>query len=347
MNSLRPTPKPRQRESTAMNVSTDQLAPTLAQRLSMVERMLLIRRVEERLGADFKAGKLIAGVHLYSGQEAVGVGVCEHLDDNDWIASNHRGHGHFLAKGGEVRAMMAEIHAKATGVCKGMGGTMHVADLGKGILGANGIVGGGISLICGAAYSQMLQGQGQVAVAFFGDGASTQGVMSEALNLSALWKLPMIFVCENNLFSEFSRSDTVVAGRIMDRALAYGVPAVQIDGNDIDAVWRAAGQAVRRARTGEGPSFIEAFTYRMAGHVEAETGFLQGAQYRSSEEVQAWAARDPIERACARLLQMPLVTQAQLSEIEARVAAQVEDAVQFAHNSPLPPPEQALQFMFA
>jgi TPP-dependent pyruvate/acetoin dehydrogenase alpha subunit len=347
MNSLRPTPKPRQRESTAMNVSTDQLAPTLAQRLSMVERMLLIRRVEERLGADFKAGKLIAGVHLYSGQEAVGVGVCEHLDDNDWIASNHRGHGHFLAKGGEVRAMMAEIHAKATGVCKGMGGTMHVADLGKGILGANGIVGGGISLICGAAYSQMLQGQGQVAVAFFGDGASTQGVMSEALNLSALWKLPMIFVCENNLFSEFSRSDTVVAGRIMDRALAYGVPAVQIDGNDIDAVWRAAGQAVRRARTGEGPSFIEAFTYRMAGHVEAETGFLQGAQYRSSEEVQAWAARDPIQRACTRLLQMPLVTQAQLSEIEARVAAQVEDAVQFAHNSPLPPPEQALQFMFA
>jgi pyruvate dehydrogenase E1 component alpha subunit len=228
-----------------------------------------------------------------------------------------------------------------------MGGTMHVADLAKGILGANGIVGGGISLICGAAYSQMLQGKGQVAVAFFGDGASTQGVMSEALNLSALWKLPMIFVCENNLFSEFSRSDTVVAGRIMDRALAYGVPAVQIDGNDIDAVWVAAGQAVQRARTGGGPTFIEAFTYRMAGHVEAETGFLQGAQYRSSEEVQAWATRDPIERARARLLQMALVPQAQLSDIEARVAAQVEDAVQFAIDSPLPPPGQALQFMFA
>ena len=213
--------------------------PSTAERLAMYERMLLIRRVEERLGADFKAGKLIAGVHLYSGQEAVGVGVCQHLRDADWIASNHRGHGHFLAKGGDVRAMMAEIHAKVTGVCKGMGGTMHVADLSKGILGANGIVGGGISLICGAAYSQSLQGDGGVSVAFFGDGASTQGVMSEALNLSALWKLPMIFICENNLFSEFSRSDTVVAGRIVDRAGAYGVPGVQVDGNDLDAVWAA------------------------------------------------------------------------------------------------------------
>ena len=317
------------------------------QRLAMYERMLLIRRVEERLGADFKAGKLIAGVHLYSGQEAVGVAVCQHLHDSDWIASNHRGHGHFLAKGGDVRAMMAEIHAKATGVCKGMGGTMHVADLDKGILGANGIVGGGISLICGAAFSQFLQGRGAVSVAFFGDGASTQGVMSEALNLTALWKLPMIFVCENNLFSEFSRSESVVAGRIVDRPAAYGVPGVQVDGNDLDAVWEAAGQAVQRARAGEGPSCIEAFTYRLAGHVEAETGFLQGAQYRSAEEVQTWVERDPIQRQRAGLLQAQQVTQAQLDAIETRVAAQVEDAVQFAIDSPLPPPEQALQFMFA
>ena len=311
--------------------------PSSAERLAMYERMLLIRRVEERLGADFKAGKLIAGVHLYSGQEAVGVGVCQHLRDADWIASNHRGHGHFLAKGGDVRAMMAEIHAKVTGVCKGMGGTMHVADLSKGILGANGIVGGGISLICGAAYSQSLQG----------DGASTQGVMSEALNLSALWKLPMIFICENNLFSEFSRSDTVVAGRIVDRAGAYGVPGVQVDGNDLDAVWAAASQAVQRARNGEGPSFIEAFTYRMSGHVEAETGFLQGAKYRSEEEVQSWVERDPIQRQMAQLLSTQQATLDQLTDIEARVLAQVEDAVQFAIDSPPPPPEQALQFMFA
>ena len=311
--------------------------PSSAERLAMYERMLLIRRVEERLGADFKAGKLIAGVHLYSGQEAVGVGVCQHLRDADWIASNHRGHGHFLAKGGDVRAMMAEIHAKVTGVCKGMGGTMHVADLSKGILGANGIVGGGISLICGAAYSQSLQGDGGVSVAFFGDGASTQGVMSEALNLSALWKLPMIFICENNLFSEFSRSDTVVAGRIVDRAGAYG----------LDAVWAAASQAVQRARNGEGPSFIEAFTYRMSGHVEAETGFLQGAKYRSEEEVQSWVERDPIQRQMAQLLSTQQATLDQLTDIEARVLAQVEDAVQFAIDSPPPPPEQALQFMFA
>ena len=322
-------------------------APGAHERLAMYERMLLIRRVEERLGADFKAGRLIAGVHLYSGQEAVGVGVCQHLGDSDWIASNHRGHGHFLAKGGDVRSMMAEIHAKATGVCKGMGGTMHVADLGRGILGANGIVGGGISLICGAAFSQSLQGSGAVSVAFFGDGASTQGVMSEALNLSALWKLPMVFVCENNLYSEFSRSHTVVAGRIVDRAAAYGVPGVQIDGNDLDAVWEAAGQAVRRARAGEGPTFIEAFTYRMAGHVEAETGFLQGAQYRSSAEVQDWAARDPIARAGARLLELGQATAQQLAAVEERVAAQVEDAVQFALDSPPPPAAQALEFMFA
>jgi pyruvate dehydrogenase E1 component alpha subunit len=322
-------------------------APGAHERLAMYERMLLIRRVEERLGADFKAGRLIAGVHLYSGQEAVGVGVCQHLGDSDWIASNHRGHGHFLAKGGDVRSMMAEIHAKATGVCKGMGGTMHVADLGRGILGANGIVGGGISLICGAAFSQSLQGSGAVSVAFFGDGASTQGVMSEALNLSALWKLPMVFVCENNLYSEFSRSHTVVAGRIVDRAAAYGVPGVQIDGNDLDAVWEAAGQAVRRARAGEGPTFIEAFTYRMAGHVEAETGFLQGAQYRSSAEVQDWAARDPIARAGARLLELGQATAQQLAAVEVRVAAQVEDAVQFALDSPPPPAAQALEFMFA
>jgi pyruvate dehydrogenase E1 component alpha subunit len=322
-------------------------APGAHERLAMYERMLLIRRVEERLGADFKAGRLIAGVHLYSGQEAVGVGVCQHLGDSDWIASNHRGHGHFLAKGGDVRSMMAEIHAKATGVCKGMGGTMHVADLGRGILGANGIVGGGISLICGAAFSQSLQGSGAVSVAFFGDGASTQGVMSEALNLSALWKLPMVFVCENNLYSEFSRSHTVVAGRIVDRAAAYGVPGVQIDGNDLDAVWEAAGQAVRRARAGEGPTFIEAFTYRMAGHVEAETGFLQGAQYRSSAEVQDWAARDPIARAGARLLELGQARAQQLAAVEERVAAQVEDAVQFALDSPPPPAAQALEFMFA
>jgi len=331
----------------AMNGSTDEPIASPAQRLIMFERMLLIRRVEERLGADFRAGKLIAGVHLYSGQEAVGVGVCQHLRESDWIASNHRGHGHFLAKGGDVRAMMAEIHAKVTGVCKGMGGTMHVADLSRGILGANGIVGGGISLICGSAYSQALQGAGGVSVAFFGDGASTQGVMSEALNLSALWKLPMIFVCENNLFSEFSRSETVVAGRIVDRAAAYGVPGVQVDGNDLDAVWAAAAQAVARARAGQGPSFIEAFTYRMAGHVEAETGFLQGAQYRSGDEVQSWAQRDPILRARTRLLEGAQATEAALAAIEARVAGEVEAAVQFAIDSPPPPPEQALQFMFA
>ncbi len=315
--------------------------------LAMYERMLLIRRTEERLGADFKAGELIAGVHLYSGQEAVAVGVCHHLSDRDWIASTHRGHGHFLAKGGDLPAMMAEIHAKATGVCKGMGGTMHVADFSRGILGANGIVGGGVSLICGAAYSEHLKGNGHVAVVFFGDGASTQGVVSEALNLAALWKLPMLFVCENNRFSEFSATSTVVAGEIADRAAPYGVPACVVDGNDVNAVWEAAGRAVTRARSGQGPTLIEAMTYRLSGHVEAETGFLQGARYREAAEVEQWIERDPLRRSAQVLQARGIAVEADLDAIEARVRDAVERAVEFAKNSPPPPDAQALEFVYA
>ena len=331
-------------------LSTDAInadAPSDSALLNMYERMLLIRRTEERLGADFKAGELIAGVHLYSGQEAIAVGVCHHLGDRDWIASTHRGHGHFLAKGGDLPAMMAEIHAKATGVCKGMGGTMHVADFARGILGANGIVGGGVSLICGAAYSEHLKGEGQVAVVFFGDGASTQGVVSEALNLAALWKLPMLFICENNRFSEFSATSTVVAGEIADRGAPYGVPACVVDGNDVNAVWHAAGQAVERARSGQGPTLIEAMTYRLSGHVEAETGFLQGARYREAAEVEQWAARDPLQRARKSLIERGASTAADLEAIEARVRDAVEQSVEFAKNSPPPPDAQAFEFVYA
>ena len=321
--------------------------PSTSEALAMYERMQLIRQTETRLGKDFREGKLIAGVHLYIGQEAIAVGICQNLTDQDWIASNHRGHGHFLAKGGELNSMMAEIHAKVTGVCKGMGGTMHVADFSKGILGANGIVGGGISLICGAAFACSLQDEGKVAISFFGDGASTQGVFSEALNLCALWRLPMIFVCENNLYSEFSRSDTVVAGKIVDRGAPYGSPSVTIDGNEVIAMWNAARIAIKRARAGEGATLIEAFTYRMAGHVEAETGFLQGAKYRTEQEVMDWQEKDPILRFAHHLTSDFNISNATLEEIDLRVANAVLEAVKFAEESPIPPEEQAFQHMFA
>jgi len=315
--------------------------------ISMYRVMKRIRLVEEKLGEDFRAGKLIAGVHLYSGQEAVAAGICAHLNDKDWIASNHRGHGHFLAKGGSVKSLMAEIHAKATGACRGMGGTMHVADFSKGMMGANGIVGGGISFICGAAYSEYLKKSGSVAIAFFGDGAATQGVLSEAMNLSSLWRLPMIFACENNLFSEFSHTSTVLHGELIARAQALEMPAIKVDGNDVVEVWRAAQIAVDRARDGGGPTFIEAMTYRMAGHVEAETGFLQGAQYRESSEVEAWKAKDPIDRFLKWNLETGKVPQATLQELDAELIKELEDAMAFALSSPEPPPEQAFQFMFA
>lgn len=315
--------------------------------ISMYRVMKRIRLVEEKLGEDFRAGKLIAGVHLYSGQEAVAAGICAHLNDKDWIASNHRGHGHFLAKGGSVKSLMAEIHAKATGACRGMGGTMHVADFSKGMMGANGIVGGGISLICGAAYSEYLKKSGSVAIAFFGDGAATQGVLSEAMNLSALWRLPMIFACENNLFSEFSHTSTVLHGELIARAQALEMPAIKVDGNDVVEVWRAAQIAIDRARNGGGPTFIEAMTYRMAGHVEAETGFLQGAQYRESSEVEAWRAKDPIDRFLQWNLETGKVSQATLQEVDSELFKELEEAMAFALSSPEPPPEQAFQFMFA
>lgn len=218
----------------------------------LYRRMLLIRRMEERLAEVVSSGELPGAVHLYIGQEAVAAGVCVHLDDHDWIASTHRGHGHFLAKGGEPHAMMAEILGRDTGICRGKGGSMHVADFARGILGANGIVGGGIGLAVGAALAAQLDGQGRVAVAFFGDGGANQGVVMEALNLAAIWKLPLLLVCENNGFSEFSPTATVTAGEIAARAHPFGLPGVVVDGNDVLAVWEAAGKAVGRARTGHG-----------------------------------------------------------------------------------------------
>lgn len=297
--------------------------------LAMYERMQLIRRVEKQLAADFKAGTLPGAVHLYVGQEAIAVGVCANLEDSDKISSTHRGHGHFLAKGGDPGAMLAEIYGKNNGICRGMGGSMHVADFSKGIIGANGIVGGGLGITVGAAWAAKLDGKHRVAVCFFGDGAANQGVFMESMNVATLWELPVIFVCEHNTYSEFSPSDTVTAGQIADRARAFGIPVTVVDGNDVVEVWKAAAIAVKHAREGLGPSFIEGKTYRIHGHIEAEVHFLSGS-YRDEAEIEAWRARDPIDRLRRRLLDSGDADETLLGEIDERVIARVKAAVEFA-----------------
>ena len=313
--------------------------------LDLYRSMLLIRRVEERLRDDFHAGKLPGGVHLYIGQEAIASGVCAHLNTDDWIASTHRGHGHFLAKGGDPKAMVAEIYAKATGICKGMGGSMHVADFSKGIIGANGIVAGGVGITVGAALAAQLEKKGQVAVVFFGDGAANQGVIMEAMNVSALWKLPLILVCENNGWSEFSASSTVTAGNIADRPKAFDIPSVSVDGNDVVEVWRATETAVARARAGDGPSLIHATTYRTHGHNEGEVHFLQGS-YRDESEIEPWRAKDPIDRLRELLLTKDLCDSTDIDDIEKAIDDLVEEAGEFALASDSPPDDAANELMF-
>ena len=312
-------------------------APPVADCLALYRRMLLVRKAEERLARDFKAGLLPGPVHLYIGQEATAVGVCSHLGDADWITSTHRGHGHYLAKGGELAPMFAEIYGRSTGICGGMGGSMHVADFSRGILGANGIVGGGLALAAGAALSAQLHGRRNVAVAFFGDGAASQGVLSEALNLAALWHLPLIFVCENNSFSEFSPTAAVTAGAIVDRAKPFGVTAVEVDGNDVLAVWQVAQLAVERARRGEGATFIEARTYRFHGHVEGEAAFLRES-YRAESEVEARRSGDPLPRCRAHLLAAQIGQESALAAIESEVTATVEEAADRSAEDPWPVP---------
>ncbi len=330
-----------------MTQTTQSAGPTPAQSLALYERMLLIRRMEEKLSADSAAGVLPGAVHLYIGQEAVAAGVCMQLAPDDWITSTHRGHGHFLGKGGDPKAMMAEIWGKKTGICKGMGGSMHVADLSKGILGANGIVGGGLAISVGAAFGEKLSGSGRVAVCFFGDGASNQGVFMECLNVSTLWELPVVFVCEHNHFSEFTRAEQVTAGRIVDRARAFGIHTAVVDGNDVEAVWKATGEAVARARSGNGPCFIEAETYRIKGHMEFEKELLAGGAYRNQQEIDEWLARDPIARFGSKLTQAGIADAAKLEEISTRVDRIVSEAVSFSQASEPADTELVFDLMFA
>lgn len=312
-----------------MSLQTN-LAPSNEQSLAILRKMKLIRAMESLLSEQALAGQLAGSVHLYIGQEAVAAGVCAHLGDEDKITSTHRGHGHFLAKGGDPASMLAELYAKDAGICRGMGGSMHVADVGKGILGANGIVAGGLAIATGAALAAQLDKMGRVAVSFFGDGAANSGVLMETMNVATLWNLPIIFMCENNGFSEFSPASSVTSGRIIDRARAFGMPCFDIDGNDADAVWQAAAMAVQHAREGGGPSFIEAVTYRIHGHFESEHAILKSA-YREESEVDLWRQRDPITAYEAKMLDSGRVDARQIKALNDEIAQIVADAVAFAN----------------
>jgi TPP-dependent pyruvate/acetoin dehydrogenase alpha subunit len=310
--------------------------------LGMYERMVQIRAFEEAAGKSFAAGKMPGFVHLYAGEEAVAVGVCAHLSDRDYITSTHRGHGHCIAKGVDIDGMVAELVGKATGLCKGKGGSMHVADVHKGMLGANGIVGGGFPLACGAALTAKTLGTGGVAVCFFGDGAANQGTFHEGLNLAAIWRLPVVFVCENNGYAESTPvSYHCSASDIANRAGGYEVPGVVVDGLDLFAVYEAAGEAVARARRGEGPTLIEAKTYRYYGHFEGDT-----VTYRSKDEMEAYRRRDPIASVRRFILDHDLSTEADLDAIDSRAHQQIERAWERADAAPWPEPEDALNDVY-
>lgn len=312
----------------------NELAIDREQALGLLRTMLLVRSAELRLARVFREVGLPGPVHLSIGQEGVAAGVCSELGDADQVVSTHRGHGHFLAKGGDINTLFAEIWGKRTGVCQGMGGSMHIADLKKGIIGANGIVGGGIAIATGAALAARLDGRQQVVVCFFGDGAANQGVLMESMNIASIWTLPIVFVCENNGVAEFTLSSTVTAGKLADRARPF-MPIAEVDGNDTLAVIAATRESICRARAGLGPGFIEAKTYRTYGHVEGEDLFLGGGAYRTQAEVALWQTdeRDPISRFLRLVLDAALITDDDVAALEAEIGKAVEQAVAFAEGS--------------
>lgn len=305
----------------------------------MYRKMVEIRTFEEKAVELFISGQLPGFLHSQLGQEAIPVGTCANLTENDCIISTHRGHGDMIAKGADPKRMMAELFAKEAGYCRGKGGAMHIADFSIGCLGAVGIVGGGLPISNGAALASRLRGKTEVTVCFFGDGASNQGTFHEALNLAAVWNLPTIFVCQNNLYAESTPQK--VHQKIADisiRATAYGMPGASVDGNDVIAVYKAAGEAIQRAREGQGPSLIECKTYRWMGHFIGDPGV-----YRPREEVAEWRKRDPIPRFKGSLLQSGAISEKALKAIDDEVLAAIEEAVAYAKQCPEPALETALE----
>lgn len=309
-----------------------------------LEVMIRIRAFESKLAELFKRGQLPGFVHLSIGQEATAAGTCAELLPGDRVSTTHRGHGHLIAKGADPRRMMAEIFGRVTGYCRGMGGSMHLMDFELGILGANGIVGAGIALATGAGVADSILGRTNVTVVFFGDGASNTGIFFESMNLAAIWGLPTIFICENNLYTEWMRAEDITAGPIHQRATSMGIPNVQIDGNDVGAVQEAVSAAVTRARSGSGPTLIEMLTYRWMAHNEGEEAF--SGRYRPAEEIAHWKGRDPIARYEARLLELGLVSEGGVAEMRARATEEMVEAVQFATESAFPPDSAAFDHLY-
>ena len=313
----------------------------------MLRRMMLIRRFDETVKELVQSGELVGMAHCYIGEEAVAVGACTALRDEDYITGNHRSHGHPISKGGDIRRAMAELLGKATGYCKGKGGSMHLADFEIGILGESGIVASALPVAVGAALGSRMQNNDRVVISFFGDGASNQGACHEAMNMASIWKLPVIFLCENNQYAvTTSYRDTVAVENISDRAQAYNMPGILVDGQDVMEMHEVTVQAIQRARAGEGPSLIEARTYRYEDHSEGLNRILR-EPYRTEEEIEEWKKRDPIALHSKWLSEQGVATKAEIDKIWLEVNDAIDDAVKFARESPYPEASDLFTDMYA
>lgn len=312
---------------------------------NMYLQMVRIRRFEEEAGRLMEEGKIPGALHLYVGQEAIASGVMQHLSASDQITSTHRGHGHLIAKGGEFDRMFAELYGRVTGYCKGKGGSMHISNMELGMLGANGIVGAGPPIAIGAAFSNKFRNTDNVTIAFFGDGASNEGGVHEAANMAALYKLPCIFICENNGYGEYTaQANHQAIVDVADRAAGYGMPGVVVDGMDVMAVYEVAGEAIQRARKGAGPTLMECKTYRYYDHVGIRG---MGLTYRTDEELEKWKKRDPIRLFEERLVEMGLLTGKKISNIYSKINAEIESAIKFAEDSPFPDTSELLEDVYS
>jgi pyruvate dehydrogenase E1 component alpha subunit len=316
---------------------------TKEKKLEMLQTMLKIRYFESTVDEFFQRGLIKGTTHLYIGEEAIASGACGVLDPQDYITSNHRGHGHCIAKGGEIPRMMAELFGKETGYCRGKGGSMHIADIGAGNLGANGIVGGGLAIAAGAALACRMNKNNRVVLCFFGDGASNQGVFHEAINLASIWKLPVVYICENNQYAlSTSVKKSLNIENIADRSKSYGIPGIIVDGNDVIAVYKVVYTAVFRAREGEGPSLIECKTYRWRGHSQRDN-----QSYRSKGEVEEWKIRCPIKRFKTQLVNEGLLTDEEYENIVQQIEQEINHAVKFAQESPYPKESELYQGLYS
>ena len=321
-----------------MNLSSTQM-------VDLYKMMVTIRLFEEKTQDLYARGSIPGLAHLYIGEEAVAAGVCAHLRREDYITSTHRGHGHVIAKGAELKYMMAELYGKRTGYCKGKGGSMHIADVDIGILGANGIAGGGIPIAVGAALSTKIRKTDQVTACFFGDGASNNGTFHEGLNFASVHRLPVVFICENNLYGiSVSQKQHQAIQDISIRSVAYNMPGITIDGNDVLAVYEESGKAIQRARAGEGPTLVECKTYRWRGHHEGDIN--QGGRYRTMEEVQEWMKKCPIKRFGEKLVREGVLDNKQIEQIYQDIGKKVDEAVEFANQSPFPDPKDLYEDVY-